>query len=123
MTNAINWFEIPAKDFTRAKKFYETVLGVEISEMPFPIGKYGIFPADMMNGGVGGGLAQGEGFEPSDKGTVVYLNGGEDLSLPLSKVEQAGGKIIMPKTSIGQNGFMAYFIDTEGNKVAFHSMK
>jgi predicted enzyme related to lactoylglutathione lyase len=123
MTNAINWFEIPVTDFTRAKNFYETLLGAEIMEMPFPGGKYGMLPADMMNGGVGGGLAQGEGFVPSDKGTIVYLNGGDDLSLPLSKVEQAGGKIIMPKTSIGQNGFMAHFIDTEGNKVALHSMK
>jgi len=123
MKNAINWFEIPVTDFDRAKKFYETILGVEVMEMPFPNGKYGMFPADMMNGGVGGGLAQGEGFEPSDKGTVVYLNGGDDLSLPLSKVAQAGGKIILPKTSIGANGFMAHFIDTEGNRVAFHSMQ
>jgi predicted enzyme related to lactoylglutathione lyase len=122
MTNAINWFEIPVTDFARAKKFYETILAAEIMEMPFPNGKYGMLPSDMQNG-VGGGLAQGEGFEPSDKGTVVYLNGGDDLSLPLSRVEQAGGKIILPKTSIGANGFMAHFIDTEGNRVAFHSMK
>ena len=123
MANAINWFEIPVTDFIRAKKFYETILAVEIMEMPFPNGKYGVLPADMMNGGVGGGLAQGEGFIPSDKGTIVYLNGGEDLTVSLNKVEQAGGKIIMPKTSIGQNGFMAHFIDTEGNRVALHSMK
>ena len=104
-------------------KFYETILATEIMEMPFPDGKYGILPADMMNGGVGGGLAQGEGFEPSDKGTIVYLNGGDDLSVSLRKVEEAGGKILMPKTSIGENGFMAHFIDTEGNRVALHSMK
>lgn len=122
MTNAINWFEIPVTDFARAKKFYETILAAEIMEMPFPNGKYGMLPSDMQNG-VGGGLAQGEGFEPSDKGTIVYLNGGDDLSLPLSRVELAGGKIIIPKTSIGENGFMAHFIDTEGNRVAFHSMK
>jgi len=122
MTNAINWFEIPVADFTRAKKFYETLLGAEIMEMPFPNGKYGMLPSDMEKG-VGGGLVQGEGFEPSDKGTIVYLNGGDDLSGSLSRVEQAGGKIVMPKTSIGQNGFMAIFIDTEGNKVALHSMK
>ena len=54
---------------------------------------------------------------------MVYLNGGDDLSIPLSKVEAAGGKIIMPKTAIGPHGFMAHFTDTEGNKVAFHSMK
>ncbi len=122
MTNAINWFEIPVTDFARAKKFYETILAAEIMEMPFPNGNYGMLPSDMQNG-VGGGLVQGEGFEPSDKGTIVYLNGGDDLSLPLSRVEQAGGKILMPKTSIGENGYMAHFIDTEGNRVAFHSMK
>jgi predicted enzyme related to lactoylglutathione lyase len=123
MANAINWFEIPAKNFARAKSFYEAVLGVEIMVMPHPTLKYGIFPADMQNGHVGGGLVEGDGFEPSASGTLVYLNGGEDLSEPLSRVESAGGKVILPKTSIGGNGFMAHFIDSEGNKVAFHSMK
>lgn len=123
MTHSINWFEIPVTDFARAKFFYEALYGAEITEMPFPDGKYGMLPSDMENGGVGGGIVQGEGFVPSDKGTIVYLNGGDDLSTPLSKVEEAGGKIILPKTSIGPNGFMAHFIDTEGNRVALHSMK
>ena len=123
MTNAINWFEIPVTDFARAKKFYETVLDIKIMEMPFPHGKYGMFPFDMKKGGVGGGLMQSEGVNPSQDGTVVYLNGGEDLAVPLGKVESAGGRIIMPKTSIGQNGFMAHITDTEGNRVALHSMK
>ena len=121
MKNAINWFEIPAINFDRAKTFYEIILDTKIGEMPFPYGKYGIIAYDQE--GVGGGLVQSEGHEPSAQGTIVYLNGGEDLALPLSKVEQAGGKIIMPKTSIGENGFMAHFMDTEGNRVALHSMK
>lgn len=123
MTNSINWFEIPVTDFARAKKFYETLYGAEIMEMPHPSFKYGMLPADMQNGGIGGGLVQGEGFEPSTKGALIYLNGGEDLSTPLSKVEGAGGKILLPKTSLGPNGFMAHILDTEGNKVALHSMK
>lgn len=123
MTNAINWFEIPVTDFTRAKKFYEALFGMEVMEMPHPMYKYGMLPADMQNGGVGGGIVQGEGFEPSTKGTLVYLNGGEDLSVPLAKVETAGGRITLAKTAIGANGFMAQFIDTEGNKIALHSMK
>jgi uncharacterized protein len=122
MTNSLNWFEIPVLDFTRAKKFYETIYDAEIMEMPFPDGKYGMLPSDMEKG-VGGGIAQYEGFEPSQKGALVYLNGGEDLSTPLAKVEAAGGKIVMPKTSIGGNGFMATIIDTEGNKVVLHSFK
>jgi predicted enzyme related to lactoylglutathione lyase len=123
MKNAINWFEIPVKNFSRAKKFYETLFGEAIHEMPHPSYKYGMLPADMQNGGVGGGIVEGEGFEPSMKGPLVYLNGGDDLSVPLSKVEAAGGKILMPKTAIGPNGFMAHFSDTEGNKLALHSMK
>lgn len=122
MTNAINWFEIPATDFERAKKFYETILGETITEMPHPQFKYGMLPADMEKG-VGGGLVQGDGYKPSADGSLIYLNGGDDLSVALSKVEKAGGKIVMPKTSIGPNGFMAHFIDTEGNRMALHSMK
>ena len=122
MLNAINWFEIPVKDFDRAKAFYETILGATITEMPSDKYRYGMLPADMQNGGVGGGIVYGEGFEPSMSGSLVYLNGGDDLDIPLSKVESAGGKILLAKTSIGENGFMAYFADTEGNKVAFHSM-
>ena len=56
------------------------------------------------------------------KRQTVYLNGGDDLNIPLGRVEAAGGKIIMPKTDIQENGFIAQFIDTEGNRVAFHSM-
>jgi predicted enzyme related to lactoylglutathione lyase len=123
MANALNWFEIPAKNFDRAKSFYENVLGITIEIMPHPMYKYGIFPAGMEKGEVGGGLVEGEGFEPSTTGAVIYFNGGEDLAIPLSKVEKAGGKIVMTKTSIGGNGFMAQFIDTEGNRVALHSMK
>lgn len=121
MAHAINWFEIPAKNFERAKAFYEAVLGIEMI-MPFPGMKYAMFPADMQNGEIGGGLLEEEGYEPSKQGPLVYLNGGEDLSVPLAKVEVAGGQLIMPKTSIGPNGFMARFIDTEGNRIAFHSI-
>ena len=121
MTNAINWFEIPVSDFDRAKAFYSKLFNAEIQEMPHPEYRYGMLPADMQNG-IGGGIVQGNGFEPSSKGALVYLNGGDDLSGPLSRVEAAGGKIVLPKTSIGPNGFMAHFSDTEGNKVALHSM-
>lgn len=123
MKNVISWFEIPSNDFDRAKKFYGTILNVEITDYPMPKGKYGVFPYDQENQGVGGAIIQMEGSNPSMDGTTVYLNGGEDLSGPLAKVEAAGGKIIMPKTQIGENGFMALFVDTEGNKLALHSSK
>jgi predicted enzyme related to lactoylglutathione lyase len=82
--------------------------------------KTAFFPFDMKDG-VGGCVIQGKGYEPTDKGTLVYLNGGDDLLTILNKVEKAGGKILMPKTSIGPNGFMAHFLDCEGNRVGLHS--
>ncbi len=121
MANAINWFEIPVKNFNKAKSFYETVLGSEMQPMDAMGMRSAFFAADLQNGAIGGCIIQGEGYEPSSQGAVVYLNGGNDLSIPLSKVENAGGKIVLPKTAIGENGFMAYFLDTEGNKVGLHS--
>ena len=83
--------------------------------------KYGVFTYDEDNNGVGGALVEMKGAKPSAEGVTLYLNGGDDLSAPLNRVEQAGGKIIMPKTDIAENGFMAQILDTEGNKVALHS--
>ena len=123
MKNAINWFEIPVKNFVKAKKFYETILGAEMHLMEAMGMKSAFFPANLETGGIGGCIIKGKGYEPSAKGSLVYLSGGDDLSIPLSKLEAAGGRILMPKTAIGPNGFMAHFSDIEGNKVAFHSMK
>lgn len=123
MTNVINWFEIPAVDFTRAMRFYAEVLEVTMEEMPSPDGKmkYGNFPYKQDGSVVSGGIVQREGFLPTVEGPIIYLNGGDDLSGPLSRVEAAGGRIVMPKTPI-ETMFMAEFIDTEGNRMRFHSM-
>ena len=124
MKNAINWFEIPVNDYERAKKFYGTILELEITDyhMPEKNMKYGIFPYDMENTGVGGAIVQMKEMNPSTDGSTVYLNGGNDLNVALAKVEAAGGQVFMPKTDIDENGFIAQFIDTEGNRVALHSM-
>ncbi len=124
MKNAINWFEIPVNDYERAKKFYSEVLGETITDhhMEDKNIKYGIFPYEMESHKVGGAIVEMEGVNPSADGSTVYLNGGDDLAGPLSRVESAGGTVIMPKTDIDENGFIAQFIDTEGNRVALHSM-
>ena len=121
-TNAINWFEIPVKDFDRAKVFYGKILDSNISEMEMGPFKMGFLPYDQTNG-VGGAIVQGEGYEPTTKGAKIYLNGGDDLNVVLNRVETAGGKIILPKTEITPEfGFYATFEDTEGNHISLHSM-
>lgn len=123
MVTTLNWFEIPASDFKRAKAFYAKVLDVQIQDDSNPNMQYAYLPSETDKGGFGGAIAGGENYIPATTGTTVYLDGGNDLSAPLSRVESAGGTILLPKTAIGGNrGFIALFIDTEGNKVGLHSI-
>jgi uncharacterized protein len=120
MANVINWFEIPVTDLDRAVKFYEKLLGGAIHQQEMMEFKMGFLP--MEGQGVGGALCQGPGYVPTTQGVVVYLNGGNDLNPQLSLVEELGGKVLMPKTKITDEiGYMAFFTDSEGNKMAFHS--
>lgn len=123
MKNAISWFEIPVTDFARAKKFYEAIYDQKVVEMDMDGTQYGMLPYDNENDGVGGGLIKSDNEKPTATGVLIYLNGGEDLSTPLAKVEENGGKILVPKTNIGPNGFMAQILDSEGNRIALHSFK
>ncbi len=120
MKNAINWFEIPAADLDRATKFYNTIFEVELIPIPDAEGMH-MFPVEE-HSGISGAVFTSDTTEPSDKGTMVYLNGGDDLSTVLARVEGAGGTVLMPKTDISPNGFIARFKDTEGNHVGLHSM-
>ncbi|SMO73565.1 VOC family protein [Solitalea koreensis] len=123
-TNALNWFEISVSDMERAKKFYETIFGIQLETMDMMGMQMAMFPADGMNGKVGGALVKGDMHKPSADGVVVYLNANPDLAVPLGKIEAAGGKVVMPKTEIGPEiGHMAFFMDTEGNRIALHSNK
>lgn len=122
--NSLNWFEISVSDIKRAKKFYETIFGIEMPQQSMMGMEMAFFPSENMNGKVSGGLVQGPMHKPSADGSKVYLNGNPDLSGALGKVEKAGGKVLMPKTKISDEiGYMAFFADTEGNAVALHSNK
>lgn len=122
MQNMINWFEIPAVDFDRAVKFYTTILNVEIATNEFMGTQMGFLPTDGTN--VSGAIVKGEDYQPVKGGVLVYLNGGDDLNNILSRVENAGGVIIAPKTKISDEmGYFAMFKDSEGNTMALHSMQ
>jgi predicted enzyme related to lactoylglutathione lyase len=121
-TNPVNWFEIPVLDLDRAVKFYENVFGYTF--MPETTGPYSLafFPMTEGAAGATGALIKGGAYKPSHTGTIVYFTV-DDIDDILKKVNASGGKTVFPKKSIGRYGFIAQFDDTEGNRLALHSMK
>ena len=115
------WFEIPVSDMNRAKKFYEEVFQFEIKVVDFGGLLMGWFPDRGAAHGATGTLIKQESYIPSKEGTLVYF-GSDDVQSEISRVAAAGGIVYQPKTQISpEHGFMAVFIDTEGNRVALHS--
>ncbi len=114
----VSWFEIPAYDLLRAATFYNTIYNMQMEVVYNGDFVMAYFPADK---GIGGALIQGPGCHPNDTGVLIYLNAGGDMDSILGRIELAGGRIIMPKTLIGeQAGSFALFIDSEGNRLALH---
>jgi uncharacterized protein len=125
MKNAISWFEIPATDLARAQKFYETIFSMNMIPVDMPNIKMRMFPLDDMMNDVGGALVDSGGFHKASltDGPLIYLNANPDVQHILDKVAAAGGSIMVPKTEISpEYGFMAVFIDTEGNRIGLHSV-
>ena len=121
--DAVHWFEIAAADFERAVRFYEAIFAFRMNPMPIANGpKMAMFPV-APGEGVGGAICHHpEWYVPSKAGTLVYLNADPDLATVLARVEGAGGKVVVPKTQISEAyGFMAVFLDSEGNRLALHS--
>lgn len=120
--NPVGWFEIPTNDINRAKTFYEQVFGTELTLNEMGPAKMAMFPMEKDATGATGALIKSEGYTPSHSGTIVYFPV-DDIEGTLKKIQGKGGKTLLPKTSIGEHGFYAQFEDTEGNRVALHSMK
>ena len=120
----VEYFQIPADDISRAKEFYKKVFGWEMQKWNSSENseqEYWMFQTqdDKGNPGLGGGLMKRQ----SPQHTVtnfITIPSIEDYS---SKIEQSGGKIIMPKTEIPNMGFFAVFLDTENNMFGIYQDK
>lgn len=121
-TNPVNWFEIPVKDIRRAGKFYEKVFDHKLTPEKWEQYMTAFFPMEQGAPGAGGMLVEGETYEPSHAGTVIYFSV-DDIEETLRRINANGGKTLLPKKSIGEYGFIAHFEDTEGNRLALHSVK
>jgi predicted enzyme related to lactoylglutathione lyase len=120
MNNLISIVEIPVTDFLRAVNFYQSILGVQIDQFEMDGNQMGVLSSE--EGTVSAVLIKGNEYTPVTGGALVYWNAGNDLQPTLDKIEQNGGKIIVPKTEISpEMGFFALYIDSEGNKLGLHS--
>lgn len=119
--NVATWFELPVTDMQRAQTFYRNVLQADFKEEEASGYQFAIFNAN--EGSVSGMLVLGEHYQPSQTGAVVYFNGGENLTVPLDRVAQHGGSVLLPKTPIhdGECGYFALILDSEGNRVGLYS--
>lgn len=106
MEHIVTWFEVPALDIDRAVSFYETVFGYEMQRHDHADCQQTFFPFDQS--GVAGALICGLGMKPCADGVIVFLDAGRDLRGPLSRVEASGGRIVKPRTNIGEHGFISY---------------
>lgn len=115
MEKLISFFEIPAADFDRAVKFYETVLDTKIETESCDSEKMGYFP------GCEGAISFAPGFNPSSDGVLISLKV-KSIEQTLAKAKRLGGKTIIPKTAIEAEGrgYFAVFLDCEGNKIGLH---
>lgn len=120
----VGWFEIPVTNMERAKKFYETVFGIQIQLHKVLGEEMGWFPfaEDVQAPGASGALVKLPGhYKPSADGVVIYFSC-EDVAKEIGKVASAGGKVLQEKKLITEDiGYMALFLDPEGNRIALHS--
>ncbi|MGH8372896.1 MAG: VOC family protein [Gammaproteobacteria bacterium] len=120
-TSAISWFQIPARDFNRAVKFYSSVLQKPLREQTMLGERMAVFPYEQS--GVGGAVTQAEYLQPSLDGNNVFLLVEDELNQALQRVESAGGHVMTPKTKLGEDlGHIAVVCDTEGNRIGLHSL-
>lgn len=120
--NAVGWFEIPVTDMDRAKKFYETMLGVSLS--PLQADGYDMQAFDMKPEakGASGALIKGDWYNPTHDGVLIYFTA-PDIDDAIERAQKNGGKVLMPKKDIGEYGYIAIVMDTEGNRVGLHTNK
>lgn len=120
--NAINWFEIPVADLERAKKFYEAIFDLEMMKMEVGKDVMYAFPYDPESYKVSGAIIEDANAISKMDGVTLYLNANPSIDAVIGRIEAAGGKVLIQKTEIGEGiGFMCFFNDSEGNRMALHS--
>jgi predicted enzyme related to lactoylglutathione lyase len=112
-------FELPTDDAERANTFYREAFGWQLASMPgMGYTLVTTTPTDDQgrlaeSGGINGGMLARQGPITAPVITI----GVEDLDDALARIEKLGGTVALGRQSVGDMGFSAYFVDTEGNVV------
>ncbi|PXX46195.1 MULTISPECIES: VOC family protein [Aquitalea] len=111
----IHWFEIPAANFDRAVAFYQQVLQLQLKQEDCMADRIAVFPDSS------GCIMASPRLPAGGQGCRIYLDGGPDLAATLQRVERAGGKVLLPITTLADgNGDIALMEDSEGNCIGLH---
>lgn len=122
MESPVTWFEIYVQDMERAKRFYETVFATRLAELGPPESTMWAFPMSAERVGAGGALVRRPGVPSGGNSILVYFSCA-DCAVEAARAVEAGGRLHVEKTSIGEHGFFALVYDTEGNMIGLHSMQ
>jgi len=118
--NPVGWFEIYVRQMERAQRFYETVFACRLQRLGGAELEMLAFPMAMDTAGAAGALVRKEDFDGGGNGVIVYFTC-EDCAVEAARVEGAGGRLERDKFPIGEYGYIALAVDTEGNMIGLHS--
>nr|WP_086939852.1 VOC family protein [Thaumasiovibrio occultus] len=123
MKNRVSWFEIYVSDIEQAKAFYQTVFETHLTQLRSEsehAPEMWAFPWVEDAPGAAGAICRMRGVKPGQNSSLVYFEC-DDCAIEQGRIEAAGGKLICPKTSVGEYGFIAIATDPDGNTIGFHS--
>lgn len=122
LNNPVIWFEIYVQDMDRAKAFYESVFEITLQQLNSPGIELWSFPMAMDRTGAGGALAKMEGVASGGNSTIIYFSC-SDCAVEAERAAKQGGQVHGEKMSIGEYGYIALILDTEGNMIGLHSLQ
>ena len=118
--NPVVYFEIPVFNMERARPFYERVFNVSLEVREIDGNEMALFPYLEGQPGASGALARGSSYVPGKAGARIYF-GVADVAETLALAVSAGGQVNYPVTEVPEYGWVAEFLDVEGNCIALYS--
>jgi len=115
---SIVWFEVPADDLSRARKFYQAMFGWKFSELPAAVNDYWHIDTGGPDASPDGGMMPR--IHPQQP--ITNYVSVPSITKAATKVKKLGGTVCKQKTAVPGMGYFAICLDTEGNTFALWEM-